>query len=66
MCGSEIGATPDTLVAWSARRPVLHRLWDLRFDGKQLAGQQYFSIPDHSRCIANIISGVILEGLTRP
>jgi len=39
------------------------RLWDV-FGATQLAGQQYFSIPDNFRRIAHIISDQIYERLT--
>ena len=39
------------------------RLWDV-FGAAQLAGQQYFSIPDNFRRIAHIISDQIYERLT--
>jgi TolB protein len=39
------------------------RLWDI-YEGKQLAGQQYFSTPDNFRRIAHIISDQIYERLT--
>ncbi len=39
------------------------RLWDV-FAGQQLAGQQYFTQPEHWRRIAHIISDQIYERLT--
>jgi TolB protein len=39
------------------------RLWDV-FAGQQLAGQQYFTQPEHWRRIAHIISDAIYERLT--
>jgi TolB protein len=39
------------------------RLWDV-FSGKQLTGQQYFTVPDNWRRIAHIISDAIYERLT--
>jgi len=39
------------------------RLWDV-FAGQQLAGQQFFTTPDHWRRVAHIIADAIYERLT--
>jgi TolB protein len=39
------------------------RLWDV-FAGQQLAGQQYFTRPEHWRRVAHIISDAVYERLT--
>jgi Tfp pilus assembly protein PilF len=59
----------DTLVTGRVTRQpdgrlkVEFRLWDVQANA-QLTGQQYFSIPDNPRRLANIISDAIYERVT--